>query len=127
MATPRMAISMRSRVPIDSYSWARRSFKTRSLVLDPGTVDVQATNGAIYKPRVARGIVLAENATVQRDIKKIMAYSTISQLGLMVMAVGAGSAVSGMFHLSTHAYFKSLLFLTAGAFIHHFHTTILFQ
>ncbi len=61
-------------------------------------------------------------ATVQRDIKKILAYSTVSQLGLMVMAIGAGSAVSGMFHLSTHAYFKSLLFLTAGAFIHAFHS-----
>ncbi len=69
----------------------------------------------------------ASVATVQRDIKRIMAYSTISQLGLMVMAVGAGSAVSGMFHLSTHAYFKSLLFLTAGAFIHRFHTNDIWE
>lgn len=61
-------------------------------------------------------------ATVQRDIKKIMAYSTVSQLGFMVMAIGAGSTVAAMFHLSTHAYFKSLLFLTSGAFIHHFHS-----
>lgn len=64
----------------------------------------------------------ASVATVQRDIKKIMAYSTVSQLGLMVMAIGAGQPGSGMFHLSAHAYFKSLLFLTAGAFIHRFHT-----
>lgn len=64
----------------------------------------------------------ASMATVQRDIKRIMAYSTISQLGLMVMAVGAGSSAAGMFHLSTHAFFKSLLFLTAGSFIHHTHS-----
>ncbi len=66
-------------------------------------------------------------ATVQRDIKRILAYSTVSQLGLMVMAIGAGSAAAGMFHLSTHAYFKSLLFLTAGAFIHRFHTNDIFE
>ena len=66
-------------------------------------------------------------ATMQRDIKKIMAYSTVSQLGLMVMAIGAGSPVAGMFHLSTHAYFKSLLFLTAGAFIHRFHTNDIYE
>ncbi|MBI2095625.1 MAG: NADH-quinone oxidoreductase subunit L [Candidatus Omnitrophica bacterium] len=61
-------------------------------------------------------------ATIQFDIKKILAYSTISQLGLMVMAIGAGSSLAGMFHLSTHAFFKSLLFLTAGVFIHRTHT-----
>jgi NADH-quinone oxidoreductase subunit L len=61
-------------------------------------------------------------ATIQRDIKRILAYSTMSQLGLMVMAIGAGSTVAGMYHLTTHAYFKSLLFLTAGAFIHRFHS-----
>ncbi len=66
-------------------------------------------------------------ATVQRDIKRILAYSTMSQLGLMVMAVGAGSPVSAMFHLSTHAYFKSLLFLTSGAFIHRFHTNDIWE
>lgn len=66
-------------------------------------------------------------ATIQRDIKKIMAYSTISQLGLMVMAVGAGSSVAGMFHLTTHAFFKSLLFLTAGSFIHHYHSNDIWE
>ncbi len=66
-------------------------------------------------------------ATVQRDIKKIMAYSTVSQLGLMVMAIGAGHAVAGMFHLTTHAYFKSLLFLTSGAFIHRFHSNDIWE
>ncbi len=66
-------------------------------------------------------------ATVQRDIKRILAYSTVSQLGLMVMAMGAGSPVAGMFHLSTHAFFKSLLFLTAGAFIHRFHSNDIWE
>jgi NADH-quinone oxidoreductase subunit L len=66
-------------------------------------------------------------ATVQNDIKKILAYSTVSQLGLMTMAIGAGSASSGIFHLSTHAYFKSMLFLTSGAFIHRFHTNDIWE
>ncbi len=66
-------------------------------------------------------------ATVQRDIKKILAYSTVSQLGLMVMGIGAHAPVAGMFHLSTHAYFKSLLFLTSGAFIHQCHTNDIFE
>ncbi len=72
-------------------------------------------------------LIGAAVATVQRDIKKILAYSTISQLGFMVMAAGAGSEVSAMFHLSTHAFFKSLLFLTAGAFIHRFHTNDIWE
>ena len=72
-------------------------------------------------------LVGAALATIQRDIKKILAYSTVSQLGLMTMAIGAGSATSGMLHLSTHAYFKSLLFLTAGAFIHRAHTNDIWE
>lgn len=66
-------------------------------------------------------------ALIQRDIKRILAYSTVSQLGFMVMAVGAGSSAAGMFHLVTHAFFKSLLFLTAGAFIHRFHTNDIWE
>ncbi len=54
----------------------------------------------------------------QRDIKKILAYSTISQLGYMFMGVACGNYASGMFHLTTHAFFKALLFLSAGAVIH---------
>lgn len=57
-------------------------------------------------------------ATGQRDIKKILAYSTISQLGYMFMGVAAGSYATGIFHLTTHAFFKALLFLSAGAVIH---------
>jgi len=61
-------------------------------------------------------------AAVQHDIKKVLAYSTISQLGLMFVALGAGSATAGLFHLTTHAFFKSLLFLGAGVIIHAAHT-----
>ena len=56
-------------------------------------------------------------AVAQYDIKKVLAYSTISQLGFMVAAVGMGAYVAGMFHLVTHAFFKALLFLAAGSVI----------
>ena len=52
------------------------------------------------------------------DIKKVLAYSTVSQLGFMIAAVGMGAYVAGMFHLVTHAFFKALLFLSAGSVIH---------
>ncbi|MDX1615521.1 MAG: NADH-quinone oxidoreductase subunit L [Candidatus Promineifilaceae bacterium] len=57
-------------------------------------------------------------AFTQFDIKKVLAYSTISQLGFMIAAVGMGAYVAGMFHLVTHAFFKALLFLSAGSVIH---------
>jgi len=57
-------------------------------------------------------------ALVQNDIKRILAYSTLSQLGYMVMAMGIGAMTAGMFHLMTHAFFKALLFLGAGSVIH---------
>jgi NADH-quinone oxidoreductase subunit L len=53
-------------------------------------------------------------ALAQTDIKRILAYSTISQVGYMILAVGAADIVGGMFHLLSHAFFKSLLFLSAG-------------
>ena len=56
-------------------------------------------------------------AVAQFDIKKVLAYSTISQLGFMVAAVGMGAFTAGMFHLVTHAFFKALLFLSAGSVI----------
>ncbi|MBX6352120.1 MAG: NADH-quinone oxidoreductase subunit L [Thermoflavifilum sp.] len=57
-------------------------------------------------------------ALTQRDIKRVIAYSTVSQLGYMMMALGAGAYAYGVFHLFTHAFFKALLFLTAGSVIH---------
>jgi NADH-quinone oxidoreductase subunit L len=66
-------------------------------------------------------------AMVQRDIKQVLAYSTISQLGFMIMALSAGSYFAGAFHLTTHAAFKALLFLCAGFWIHHYGTNDLFE
>ena len=61
-------------------------------------------------------------AIVQDDIKKVLAYSTVSQLGYMVAAMGAGAYTAGLFHLFTHAFFKALLFLGAGSVIHAVHS-----
>jgi NADH-quinone oxidoreductase subunit L len=61
-------------------------------------------------------------AMVTYDIKQVWAYSTVSQLGFMVMALASGGYFAGVFHLTTHAGFKALLFLCSGIFIHEFHT-----
>src|SRR5207245_11814288 len=55
---------------------------------------------------------------VQTDIKRVLAYSTVSQLGYMFLACGVGAFTAGIFHLMTHAFFKALLFLAAGSVIH---------
>lgn len=67
-------------------------------------------------------IFAATIGIVQNDIKRILAYSTVSQLGYMMMALGLGSLAGGIFHLFTHAFFKALLFLGAGSIIHAVHT-----
>jgi NADH-quinone oxidoreductase subunit L len=66
-------------------------------------------------------LVAASIGLVQNDIKKVLAYSTVSQLGFMIVAVGAGAYAAGVFHLMTHAFFKGALFLGAGAVIHALH------
>jgi len=65
--------------------------------------------------------VAATCALVQTDLKRILAYSTMSQLGYMFLAAGAGAYTAAIFHLVTHAFFKALLFLTAGVIIHALH------
>ena len=65
--------------------------------------------------------VAATAACVQTDIKKVLAYSTVSQLGFMMLALGVGGWAAGVFHLLTHAFFKALLFLSAGSVIHGLH------
>jgi NADH-quinone oxidoreductase subunit L len=67
-------------------------------------------------------LLAATIAMVERDIKKVFAYSSISQLGFMLMGLAAGSLFAGVFHLITHAVFKALLFLCSGVYIHHFET-----
>jgi len=80
--------------------------------LAPFTMNVVAGVGTVT------AFYAASVGLVQRDIKKVLAYSTISQLGYMFLAVGVGAYAAGIFHLTTHAFFKSLLFLGAGSVIH---------
>ena len=70
---------------------------------------------------VATSVFAAVIGLMQNDIKKVLAYSTVSQLGLMFAALGLGAFSSGMFHVVTHAFFKALLFLGSGSVIHALH------
>lgn len=83
--------------------------------LAPTTMMIVAIVGAVT------ALYAASIGLVQNDIKKILAYSTISQLGYMFLAAGVGAFAAGIFHLMTHAFFKALLFLGAGAVIHSLH------
>jgi NADH-quinone oxidoreductase subunit L len=76
-----------------------------------------ASQGVVMWVGAATALFAATIAVAQNDIKKVLAYSTISQLGFMVAAVGMGAYVAGVFHLVTHAFFKALLFLAAGSVI----------
>lgn len=83
--------------------------------LSPVTLEIVAIVG------ISTAVFAATMGLVQNDIKKILAYSTISQLGYMFLGLGVGAFASGIFHLMTHAFFKALLFLGAGAVIHAMH------
>jgi NADH-quinone oxidoreductase subunit L len=67
---------------------------------------------------LATALLAATIAVAQNDIKKVLAYSTVSQLGLIFVALGLGAYSSGIFHMATHAFFKALMFLGAGSVIH---------
>ncbi len=67
-------------------------------------------------------LIAASIALVQTDYKKVLAYSTVSQLGFMMLSLGVGGWAAGLFHLLTHAFFKALLFLGAGSVYHSVHT-----
>ncbi len=84
--------------------------------LTPNVLAIVAWNGAFT------ALLAAILACVQTDIKRVLAYSTVSQLGYMMAAIGAGAAACGFFHLLTHGVFKALLFLGAGAVIHAVHS-----
>jgi NADH-quinone oxidoreductase subunit L len=84
-------------------------------LLDPTALEVIAYIGGFT------ALLAATIAVQQNDIKRILAYSTLSQLGYMVMAVGLAGPTPAMFHLTTHAFFKALLFLGAGSVIHALH------
>jgi NADH-quinone oxidoreductase subunit L len=81
-------------------------------VLAPLTMNVIAVVGTVT------ALVAATIAIYQNDIKKVLAYSTVSQLGYMFVGLGVGAFTGAMFHLTTHAFFKALLFLGAGSVIH---------
>jgi len=84
-------------------------------LLAPATMTVVALVGAFT------AIFAASIGLVQNDIKRVLAYSTVSQLGYMFLACGVGAFASGLFHVMTHAFFKGLLFLGAGSVIHAMH------
>lgn len=81
-------------------------------MLSPFTMTVVASIGAVT------ALFAASIGLVQNDIKRVLAYSTISQLGYMFLACGVGAFSAGVFHLMTHAFFKALLFLGSGSVIH---------
>jgi NADH-quinone oxidoreductase subunit L len=81
----------------------------------PDTMMIVAVIGA------ATALMAGTIGLVQNDIKRVLAYSTVSQLGLMFLAMGVGAFGAGIFHLYTHAFFKALLFLGSGAVIHALH------
>jgi len=91
------------------YMIARMNFL---FVLSPVAMGVVAGVG------IATAMLAATIAVAQNDIKKVLAYSTVSQLGYMVAACGVGAFAAGIFHVMTHAFFKALLFLGAGSVIH---------
>ena len=84
-------------------------------VMGPDALEVIAIVGAIT------ALFAASIGLVQNDIKRVLAYSTVSQLGFMFMALGVGAFAVGVFHLMTHAFFKGLLFLGSGSVIHALH------
>lgn len=94
------------------YMIGRMSFV---FVKSPETMMVIAVVGA------ATAIFAATIGTAQNDIKRVLAYSTVSQLGFMFLAMGVGAFSAGIFHLMTHAFFKACLFLGSGAVIHSMH------
>ncbi len=87
-------------------------------VLSPAVMFTVACIGA------ATAVLAASIALVQNDIKKVLAYSTVSQLGYMFMGVGVGAFTAGFFHVITHAFFKACLFLGAGSVIHAMHARV---
>ena len=84
-------------------------------VLAPISMTVVAVIG------LATAFMAATIGLAQNDIKRVLAYSTVSQLGFMFLACGVGAFVAAIFHLMTHAFFKALLFLGSGSVIHGMH------
>src|SRR5947208_3632596 len=105
-------------VGLSSYLLIGFWFERRSAVLAARKAFVMNTVGDVGG---VTALFAATIGTAQIDIKRILAYSTMSQIGYMLLAVGIGAYTAGMFHFMTHAFFKALLFLAAGNVIHAFH------
>ena len=108
--TPVSALIHAATMVVAGVYLVARSFFLFNLL--PSVMDAVAWTGAFT------AIFAASIAFTQRDIKRILAYSTVSQLGYMMLALGVGSLTASMFHLMTHAFFKALMFLAAGAVLH---------
>jgi NADH-quinone oxidoreductase subunit L len=89
--------------------------------VNPLLAEADAALDVVALVGVATALFAATCAVAQRDVKRVLAYSTISQLGYMFLAVGVGAYVAAIFHMVTHAFFKALLFLGAGSVIHGMH------
>ncbi len=99
------------------------------LVARTMTIYLAAPNAALVVASIGcfTAFLAASIGLVQNDIKRVLAYSTISQLGYMIMVLGLGGYAAGTFHLYTHAFFKALLFLGAGSVIHAMHTNDIWE
>jgi NADH-quinone oxidoreductase subunit L len=97
------------------YLVARTSF---IFALSPAAMAIVAMTGAVT------ALLAASIAFAQNDLKKVLAYSTVSQLGFMFIGVGVGAFAAGFFHVITHAFFKGCLFLCAGSVIHAMHVRV---
>lgn len=96
----------------------------RTFSIFTASVDAQGLNPALITTAwigAGTAFLAALAATAQRDLKRLLAWSTISQLGFMMLALGTGGIAAAMFHLIAHAFFKALLFLSAGSVIHGCH------
>jgi NADH-quinone oxidoreductase subunit L len=111
--TPVSALIHAATMVVAGVYLVARAFAIFSVL--PGALTVIAWLGCFT------ALFAASIALTQREIKRILAFSTISQLGYMMMALGLGSLTASMFHLMTHAFFKALLFLGAGSILHALH------
>lgn len=122
--------AMEGPTPVSALIHAATMVAAGVYLLARGFVLFASTEAAIQFIAYLGGFTALFAATIaitQRDFKRILAFSTLSQLGYMVMAIGVGSITAGMFHLTTHAFFKALLFLCAGSVIHALHKQDIFE
>ena len=104
--------------------------KTWQVIAVPGASEldfrdieaIDASTAWVLSIGTLTALIAALMALVVRDVKRILAFSTISQLGYMMAAVGAAGTIAAIYHLTTHAFFKAMLFLAAGSLIHAVHT-----